>query len=349
MPANKGDNGWSRIIQRRFSTLRSANRIMNDLVKNIIAANRRIKAVAGGVRETPLDESDVFSERTGANFLLKGEHLQRTGSFKMRGAMNKMLCLTDEERHKGVITASSGNHGMATTQAAHLAGLKVTVYLPETVSPLKLTNMQRLGAETVLIPGNGVAAEISARAAAESEDKVFVSPYSDLDVVAGQGTAGLEMNEQCPDLAAVYVCVGGGGLISGIGSYLKACQPQADIIACWAENAPAMHLCLEKGEIYDTPETPTLADGSAGGIEPGAITFPLCQQVIDRQLLVSEVEIAAAMRDMAAAERFIIEGAAGVALAAALKSAGDYRGRNIAVVVCGRNITLDSFRSVLGQ
>ena len=122
---------------------------MNDLVKNIVAANRRIKAVEGGVRETPLDESGVFSERTGANFLLKGEHLQRTGSFKMRGAMNKMLCLTDEERQKGVITASSGNHGMATTQAARVAGLKVRVYLPETVSPLKLSNMQRLGAETV--------------------------------------------------------------------------------------------------------------------------------------------------------------------------------------------------------
>ena len=322
---------------------------MNDLVNNIVAANRRIKAVAGGARETPLDESGVFSERSGANFLLKGEHLQRTGSFKMRGAMNKLLCLSDEERQRGVITASSGNHGMATTQAARVAGLKVTVYLPETVSPLKLTNMQRLGADTVLIPGNGVVAEISARAAAESEGKVFVSPYSDFEVIAGQGTVGLEMAEQCADLAAVYVCVGGGGLISGIGSYLKTCQPQVDIIGCWAENSAAMHLCMNKGEIYDTPETPTLSDGSAGGIEPGAITFPLCQQVIDRQLLVSEAEIAAAMRDMATAERFIIEGAAGVALAAALKSAGDYRGRNIAVVVCGRNITLDSFRAILDQ
>ncbi|MDC1287160.1 threonine/serine dehydratase [Gammaproteobacteria bacterium] len=322
---------------------------MNDLVKNIVAANRRIKAVEGGVRETPLDESGVFSERSGANFLLKGEHLQRTGSFKMRGAMNKMLCLSDEERQQGVITASSGNHGMATTQAARVAGLEVTVYLPESVSPLKLANMRRQGANTVLVPGNGVEAEISARAAAESEGMVFVSPYSDFEVIAGQGTVGLEMAEQCSDLAAVYVCVGGGGLISGIGSYLKDCQPQADIIGCWAENSAAMHLCMERGEIYDTPETPTLSDGSAGGIEPGAITLPLCQQVIDRQLLVSEAEIAAAMRDMATAERFIIEGAAGVALAAALRSASDYQGRNIAVVVCGRNITLDSFRSVLGD
>ena len=209
--------------------------------------------------------------------------------------------------------------------------------------------MQRLDANTILVPGNGVAAEVAARAAAEAEGKVFVSPYSDFDVIAGQGTVALEMNEQCEKLAAIYVCVGGGGLISGIGSYLRACQPQADIIGCWAENAPAMHLCLQRGEIYDTPESPTLSDGSAGGIEPGAITFPLCQQLIDRQLLVSETEIAAAMRDMASAERHIIEGAAGVALAAALKSASDYPGGNIAVVVCGRNISLESFRSVICQ
>ena len=322
---------------------------MNNLVSNIIAANQRIKAVNGGVRETPLDYSDIFSERTGARFLLKGEHLQRTGSFKMRGAMNKVLCLTEEEREKGIVTASSGNHGMATTQAARVCELEVTIYLPETVSPLKLSNMKRLGAKTVLVSGNGVEAEITGRAEAKREGKTFVSPYSDLDVIAGQGTVGLEMAEQCPDLAAVYVCVGGGGLISGIGSYMKARRPNADIIGCWPENAPAMHLCLEKGEIYDTPETYTLSDGSAGGIEQGAITFPICQQVIDRNLLISESEIAGAMRDMAATENFIIEGAAGVALAAALKSASDYHDRKIAVVICGRNITLDTFRSVLEQ
>jgi threonine dehydratase len=120
-----------------------------------------------------------------------------------------------------------------------------------------------------------------------------------------------------------------------------------EIIGCWPENAPAMHLCMEKGEIHDTPETHTLSDGSAGGVEPGAITFPICRRVIDRHMLIGESEIAGAMRDMAAAEGFIIEGAAGVALAAALKTARDYRGQNIAVVVCGRNIALDTFRSVL--
>jgi threonine dehydratase len=320
---------------------------MKNLVNNIIAANRRIKAVDGGARETPLDESAVFSERTGVGFLLKGEHLQRTGSFKMRGAMNKVLCLDEADRERGIITASSGNHGMATTQAARVGGVEATIYLPESVSPLKHSNMKRLGANTVLVPGNGVAAEITGRAEAQRQGKTFVSPYADLEIIAGQGTVGLELAEQCPDLAAVYVCVGGGGLISGIGSYLKARRPEVDIIGCWPANATAMHLCLERGEIYDTPETETLSDGSAGGVEQGSITFPICQQVIDRHVLVSEAEIASAMRAMAASENFIIEGAAGVALGAAFKTASDYQGRKIAVVVCGRNIALDTLHRVL--
>ena len=318
-----------------------------NLVDNIMAANTRIKAVDGGARETPLDESGRFSEQTGVGFLLKGEHLQRTGSFKMRGAMNKVLCLSEADRKRGIITASSGNHGLATTQAARVGGVAATIYLPASVSPLKHANMTRLGADTVLVPGNGVEAERAARAAADQQGKTYVSPYADLDVIAGQGTVGLELAQQCPDLAAVYVCVGGGGLISGIGSFLKARRPDVEIIGCWPENAAAMHLCLERGEIYESPETDTLSDGSAGGIEEGAVTFQLCQQVIDRHLLISEAEIAAAMRDMAATENFIIEGAAAVALAAAVKTAGDYRGGNIAVVVCGRNIALDTFRLVL--
>ena len=322
---------------------------MKNLSSRIITANQRIKAIDGGARETPLDESIIFSEQTGSTFMLKCEHMQRTGSFKMRGAMNKILNLTEEEQRKGIITASSGNHGMATTQAARVAGLIPTIYLPETVSTLKLSNMKRLGANTVLVPGNGVEAEIVGRAAAEREDRIFVSPYSDVDIIAGQGTVGLEVVEQCPDLAAVYVCVGGGGLISGIGGYLKERYPDIEIIGCWPENAPAMHLCLEEGKIYDTPETKTLSDGSAGGVEEGAITFPICQQVIDRHILVSEAEIGRAIRAMAANENTIIEGAAGVALAAAIKSGSDYQRRKIAVVICGRNIALDTFRSVLEQ
>ncbi len=320
---------------------------MTDLVASIITANSRIKAVDGGARETPLDRSGKFSDRTGAEFLLKGEHLQRTGSFKMRGAMNKVLGLGDEERKHGIISASSGNHGAAIAQAARVCGVDITIYLPETVSPLKLANIRRLGAKTVLVPGNALEPERKARATAGVEGKTYVSPYSDPDIIAGQGTIGLELAEQAEDLAAVYVSVGGGGLIGGIGTYLKACRPETEIIGCWPENQQAMLLCMERDEIYDTPETSSLADALAGPVEEGAITLPLCQRVIDRRVIVSEAEIAGAMRDMASAENFIVEGAAGVALAAAFKTAGDYRQRNIAVVVCGRNVAFETFRMVI--
>ena len=320
---------------------------MENLVENILVADRRIKAVDGGVRETPLDEAGVFSEQTGTTFLLKGEHLQRTGSFKLRGALNRVLSLNGEERKNGVIAASSGNHGIAAAQAARGGGVDVTIYLPDSVSSLKLSNMERLGANTALVPGQYIESERAARVAAIQEGKTFLSPYSDPEVIAGQGTVGLELAKQCPDLTAVFACVGGGGLISGIGGYLKAQRPDVEIIGCWAENAPAMYECLKKGEIYDVPESETLSDGSAGGVEKDAITFPMCQQVIDRHVLVSETEIAKAMRDIAAHERFIIEGAAGVAVAAALKTASDYRGGVVAVVICGRNVALDTFRTAL--
>ncbi|WP_417454585.1 threonine/serine dehydratase [Kiloniella sp.] len=320
-----------------------------NLVEEIVAANQRIKAVDGGVRETPLDEAPSFSERTGATFLLKGEHLQRTGSFKMRGAMNKVLTLSEEQRAKGITTASTGNHGMATAQAASVGNVEATIYLPNSVSPLKHGNITRMEAKTVLVEGTCVDSERTARAAATKQGITYVSAYADLDVIAGQGTIGLELATQCPDLAAVYICVGGGGLISGVGSYLKSCLPDADIIGCWAENAASMHHCLEKGEIYDAWEADTLADGSAGGVEEGTVTFPICQQVIDRHVLVSEEEIAQAMRDVAANERFIVEGSAGVAVAAALKTGSDYQGKKIAVVICGRNIGYETFCDVLNS
>ena len=145
------------------------------------------------------------------------------------------------------------------------------------------------------------------------------------------------------------MAVGGGGLISGIGKYLKEVGSKADVIACWPDNAKALYHCMARGEIYDVPETETLSDGTAGGIEEGAITLPICQQVIDRNIFISEAEIASAMRDMATHESFMIEGSAGVAVAAGLKDASRYKGLKVAVVVCGRNITLDKFINAIEQ
>ncbi|RED52199.1 threonine/serine dehydratase [Aestuariispira insulae] len=319
----------------------------NGLFKAIQAADERIKLY--GVQTTPLETAGIFSDETGTEFLLKGEHLQLTGSFKMRGAMNKVLCLTEKQKQQGIITASSGNHGMATARAAKLGGTEATIYLPETVSPLKLANIKRLGATPVLVPGNCVDAERAAHQAAQAEGRYYISPYGDMDVIAGQGTIGLELTYQLDDFDAVYACVGGGGLISGIGSYLQTARPDCEIIGCWPEKAAAMYHCLERGEIWDVPETDTLSDGSAGGVEVGTPTFPICQQVISRKVLVTEEEIKSAMRRVAEHERYIIEGAAAVAVAAALKTAHDYKGARIAVILCGRNISLSTFQSVINE
>lgn len=314
-----------------------------ELVAAIEAANCRIKALEGGVRETPLERSGALSDEMGLDLLLKCEHLQPTGSFKIRGASNKMLILSEEERQRGITTASSGNHGMATAHAARLTGTRAKIFLPEAVSPLKRQTIERFGVDVTLIPGDGINAEMAARDAAAEQGLTYVSPYADMDIIAGQGTCGLELAGQEPDLAAVFVATGGGGLISGIGSYLKAKQPGADIIACWPEVAPAMYRCLEDGHIHEVIEQETLSDGTAGGIDEDTPTFDICQRVIDRKILVPEVEIASAMRSLAEAERWMVEGAAGVALAAARRAAADYAGKKIAVVICGRNIKLETF------
>ena len=274
---------------------------------------------------------------------LKCEHLQHTGSFKLRGAVNRMQHLTETERVDGVITASTGNHGQGAARAAGSLGIQATVYVPEQAAEVKIAPMRAMGANVVTVPGDGLAAELAARAAAAEQGRLFVSPYNDPLVVAGQGTIGMEMDEALPDLDAVFVSVGGGGLISGIAGWLKDRQPNVRVYGAWPENAPTMARCLERGEIHEVVESATISDGTAGGVEADAITFQACQAFIDETVLVSEAEICAAMGVLARQERWIVEGSAGVALAAALKRADVLRGQKVAVVLCGRNIDFERF------
>ena len=193
----------------------------------------------------------------------------------------------------------------------------------------------------------GVAAELTAADHASAEGLTFVSPYNDLEVIAGQGTVGMELAEQLPSLDAVFVAVGGGGLVSGLACALKNQCQGIEIVGCWPEVARSMHACLEAGQIIDVEESETLSDGTAGGVEPGAVTFDLCRDLIDRTVLVSESEIGDAMRRLARDEHWMVEGAAGVALASLLKLHDQYRGRKVAVVLCGRNIALEKYYRVL--
>lgn len=301
----------------------------------IEAAHARIQPY---IRETPVEAWAA----AGPNVFLKLEHLQRTGSFKLRGASNKIALLDDDEAARGVVAASNGNHGLGVAAAAQARGIAAEVYVSAHVSPSKAKRIEALGATIRVAGDDPLTAELAARAAAQESGRIFISPYNDLDVVAGQGTIAFELHRQLPQLDAVFVAVGGGGLIGGIGAYLKAVSPSTEIVGCWAANSPVLHECIRAGKIIDVDEQPTISESTAGNLEPGSVTLDLCRRVVDRHVLVSEDEIVSAMRLMMETEHWLIEGAAGLAAAAYLKDAGRYAGRNAAIVICGRNLSSEA-------
>lgn len=305
------------------------------------------RAIRPHIRETALERSLALSQQSGSAVFLKCEHQQHTGSFKFRGALNKILSLSNTEKAKGVIAASTGNHGLGVALAASITGVEATIYVPKHASKMKLDSIKALGTTIVAQSEDCLEAEITARAVAQETNRTFISPYNDVTVIAGQGTIGLELFRQNSALEAVFISVGGGGLISGIAGYLKQMNPKIRVIGCLPENAPAMLECVKAGKIINVPEKPTLSDATAGGIEPGAVTLQYCRTLVDEYVLVSETEIARAMQLTAEYERWMIEGSAGVALAAFLKTAERYRSQQVAIVLCGRNISIDTFMKAI--
>jgi threonine dehydratase len=305
--------------------------------------SRAHAAVRPQVPVSPLHLSRPLSAALGCSVLLKNEHLQPTGSFKIRGATNKIQILGEAARRTGVTTASTGNHGQAVARAGSLAGVPVTVYVAASAAQPKVDAIRALGAELVVVSGPPIGAELLARRHADEQGKIYISPYNDLDVIAGQGTLGMELIEQAPELDAVFISVGGGGLISGVGTALKNLSPRTRVIGVWPENSPCMLRAMEAGAIVDVDEKETLSDGTAGAVEPGSVTLPLCRAVIDETITVSEADIGRGMRMIADAEHWIVEGSAGVALAGLARRAEAFRGKKVAVVLCGRNIALERF------
>ncbi|MFJ1571633.1 L-threo-3-hydroxyaspartate ammonia-lyase [Pseudomonas fluorescens] len=295
------------------------------------------------VAVTPLTLSSRLSALSGCEVYLKCEHLQHTGSFKYRGASNKLRLLDPVQRQRGVITASSGNHGQGLALAGQALGVPVSVYTTTQASSYKLEAMRALGAEVISLDLDPLGAELEAGRQAQLQGKPYVSPYNDYQIIAGQGTVGMELFEQQPELDAVFVAVGGGGLISGIAAALHGLSAKTRIVGCWPANSPALHASLAAGRIIEVDEEETISDGTAGGVEPDSVTLGLCQRLLSQRVLVSEAQIKAAMREVAASERWIIEGAAGVAMAGMLALAEEYRGKKVAVVLCGRNIVLEKY------
>lgn len=280
----------------------------------------------------------------------KCENLQRTGSFKIRGALNKLLLLTAEERQRGVVTSSTGNHGLAVAEALRLTSGQGTVVVSSMASQYKIDRLTNAGLEVVVLDGDPMAAELEARALADRSGRVYISPYNDPDVLAGQGTVAVELLEQHPGIEAVFIAVGGGGLVSGIAAYLKSVRPDVLIVGCWPELAAAMYQSVRAGRLMEVPDEPTLSDATAGNIEPGAITLPYCTELIDELVLVSEAEIASGMRDTLLTDHLVIEGAGGVAVAGWRKFT-TYRPRladhQSAVVLCGGNVSAATLTTIL--
>jgi threonine dehydratase len=315
-----------------------------DLPREVRVAEARIRPF---VRETPVEHSHYLSQLGNAQVFLKCENLQHTGSFKVRGATNKLLALSPTERARGVVAASTGNHGAAVARSASQVGVTALVYVPEDADPSKLENIRRYGAEVRHHGRDCVIAEEFARHYAEEHSLPYVSGYNDAQVVAGQGTIGVELDRQLGDIDAVFVTLGGGGLLAGIAGYLKSLNPGVTVVACSPENSKVMVESVRAGEILDLPSLPTLSDGSAGGIEPGAITFELCRELIDEFVTVTEEEIAATLRSFIDAHHMLIEGAAAVAVAGYDVLRERFAGQQVAIVLCGANISAARLRDVL--
>lgn len=313
-----------------------------NVYDEVIAAEAQIRPY---VRQTPLDVAFDLSDA--AQVFLKLENLQATGSFKLRGALNKLLALDEAQRRKGIITASTGNHGLAVAYALETLGLRGSIYLPENASPQKVAMLRRYDVALVFHGTDGVEAERQARRVSEQEGRVYVSPYNDPHVIAGQGTIGVEVLRQLDAVDCVMASVGGGGLIAGIGGYLKAARPGVEVIGCLPMNSCVMYESIQAGEIVERPSLPTLSDGTAGGIETGAITFELCRQYVDDWVLVEEEAIGQAMKQIFEQHRLVVEGSAGVTVAAFLQIKKRLAGKTVALVLCGGNIDIDKFKAVV--
>lgn len=312
-------------------------------IQGIINAYARIHDV---IIRTPLEYSPALSEKLKAHVYFKWECEQTTGSFKFRGALNKIRSLSPGQKAKGVVSASTGNHGLGISHAAGLEGVALTLYLPENASRVKIEKLEKMGAALRFFETSCEKTEMHARREAASSGRVFISPYNDLEIIYGQGTIGTEILKDVPDVEDVLVPVGGGGLIAGIGGYIKFHKPDARIFGIEPAHSAFMKASLESGRLVEIKEKMTIADAVAGGIEPNSVTFPLCQKYVDGVVTVSEGAIKRSMRTMYELHGRTAEGAGAVALAALMTYPEKFQGRKVVLVVSGKNISRELFKKI---
>jgi threonine dehydratase len=313
-------------------------------LEDILAARERIR---GGIYESPCVESIPLSQLTGARVWCKLDYLQRTGSFKERGARNALLRLPESQRSRGVVAASAGNHALGVAYHGSLLGIPVTVVMPRFAPLIKVTNCRALGA-TVILHGDDVGhARERAAALAAERGLAFVHPFDNADVIAGQGTMALEILEQTPGVEAVVVPVGGGGLIAGIGTVMKARAPHVEVVGVEPEAAASLAAAMSAGTPVAVPLAPTLADGLAVA-RVGDIPFESDRRVVDRVVTVDEASIALAILRLIELEKSVVEGAGATPLAAFIAGKLPHlEGRTVVLTLCGGNIDTNMLGRVL--
>lgn len=303
-------------------------------------------SISDSIKTSQLVYSAALSRLCGNEIYLKLENSQMTGSFKERGALNRILSLNDTERSRGVVAASAGNHGQGVAFHAALRGIRAEIWMPRSTPLVKVTATRGYGAEVVLHGANYDEAYEAAIERCRQQNSSFLHAFDDEDVIAGQGTIGLEMLAQEPALDVIVAPIGGGGLISGIGCAVKALRPNVEVVGVQTSRLPSMKAALERGEPVVTPAEPTLADGIAVR-KAGRLTLPLVRQYVDEIVTVEEEEIAAAILVLIEREKTLAEGAGAIALAAVLQGLTSHQGKKIGVVVSGGNLDVNLLARII--
>lgn len=310
----------------------------------VLEANERCD---GHLPPTPLEHSMYLSDKIGGEVWLKLDSMQRTASFKFRGALNKILSLTEAELDKGVVSASTGNFALAIAEAIKIRRRRATIYVAEDLAPARLALLKSHGLDLVIHGEGAWDAEKEARRVAEEQEKIYVSPYNDPVVVGGQGTCGYEISQQLPDLDAALFACGGGGLLTGSAGWLKSVNPDVVVLGVSPENSPVMYESMRAGNMLEMETLPTLADTCAGGVDLDTITFELCQRYVDEIVLLTETEIEESLRLLFEQHRLVVEGSGALAVGGLLKRKERFEGKKVVAVVCGRNVDLDVFKRIV--
>ncbi len=318
---------------------------MNKLIKfsDIVAAKQRLRNVT---KITDLMTSKSFSQMSNANVFLKLENLQSTGSFKVRGAYNKLATLTEEEKQKGVVAASAGNHAQGVAYSATKLGMKSTIFMPIFTPPLKVLATKGYGANVILTGETFDDAYEESQKYCKEHNATYIHPFDDKMIIAGQGTIGIEIYDQLPEVDIVLVPIGGGGLISGVASALKELNPNIKIVGVEAEGAASMYYSRKNKKIINIPQISTIADGIAVK-KPGELTYSLIEELVDDLVVVSDTEIAHAAYLLLQRAKLLAEPSGVASMAAVLFNKCEFKNKNVVAIISGGNINMQILEQII--